>query len=896
MKAGRCCTEGGEYFEEGIPIPPPLPLPVNPEDWSPFRDRLQFEVANFSFQLAQLSRTKVNQLLDLWAASLLPHSDEPPFADCNHLFDTIDASDLGGLSWKSVTCKYTGERPATNVPPWMDAEYEFCFRDIRLAARNMLSNPDFATEFDAGPYREYDETGSRKYSDLMSGDWAWRQADIIAQDPNTHGAMFVPVICGSDKTTVSVASGQNDYYPAYMSIGNVHNNVRRAHRDAIIPVAFFAIPKTVRRYQSSPEFRRFRRQLFHSSLALLFEPLREAMSAPEVTRCPDGCYRRVIYGLGPYIADYPEQVLVACVSSGWCPICRTHREQLGDIRPKGPRTAEHTKFLIDVFDPGVLRTDYGIVADIIPFTATFPRANIHELFAGDLLHQVIKGAFKDHLVEWIATYLKRTHGEARGKEYLDQIDHRLAAVPPFPGIRRFADGRDFKQWTGDDSKALMKATESDAHRTQIYLPAIAGIVPSKMVRAVSTFMDFCYLARRSILTDETIGQLEDCLERYYNYRQIFQETGVRQDGFNSLPRQHSLLHYPQHVRNFGAPNGLCSSLTEAMHITAVKKPWRRSNKYNAMYQMLVTVERLDKLKAAYQNFKSRGMLEGTCLSEAYQTLLTSMHEESGSEAGEEGNDEEDRDEMASDEDTNGKDDDHGAVDGPRVSACVSLAKRAAQGYPNTVRDLAVFLANPTLPNLVAQFIYNQENADAPLMNEDPMPMDQDLDYYTVRVFPSAVATFYAPSEVSGLGGMYRERIRATRCWRGGAPRYDCIYVNADPSKPGLRGLLIARVRLLFTVKKSIIKYPCALVEWYSPVEDCADKDTGMWIVSPDMDDQGRKVQEIIHLDSIIRLAHLIGVAGETFVPRSLQPSDSLDAFKVFYASKFADHHAHELAF
>ncbi|KAI0341270.1 hypothetical protein BDW22DRAFT_1446901, partial [Trametopsis cervina] len=119
IKAGRRCTEEGEYFEEGIPIPPPLPLPVNTEDWSPFRDRLQFEVANFSFQLAQLSRTKVNQLLDLWAASLLPHSDEPPFADCNHLFDTIDASDLGGLSWKSVTCKYTGERPTTNVPPWM---------------------------------------------------------------------------------------------------------------------------------------------------------------------------------------------------------------------------------------------------------------------------------------------------------------------------------------------------------------------------------------------------------------------------------------------------------------------------------------------------------------------------------------------------------------------------------------------------------------------------------------------------------------------------------------------------------------------------------------------------------------------------------------------------------
>ena len=42
-------------------------------------------------------------------------------------------------------------------------------------------------------------------------------------DESTHRAMFAPVILGSDKTTVSVATGQNDYYPLYISLGNVHN-------------------------------------------------------------------------------------------------------------------------------------------------------------------------------------------------------------------------------------------------------------------------------------------------------------------------------------------------------------------------------------------------------------------------------------------------------------------------------------------------------------------------------------------------------------------------------------------------------------------------------------------------------------------------------------------------
>ncbi len=43
------------------------------------------------------------------------------------------------------------------------------------------------------------------------------------------------------------------------------------------------------------------------------------METPEILRYGDGHYRRTIYGLGPYIADYPEQALLACIVQGWCP-------------------------------------------------------------------------------------------------------------------------------------------------------------------------------------------------------------------------------------------------------------------------------------------------------------------------------------------------------------------------------------------------------------------------------------------------------------------------------------------------------------------------------------------------------------------------------------------------
>lgn len=66
---------------------------------------------------------------------------------------------------------------------------------------------------------------------------------MIAEDPETHGSMFVPIILGSDKTTVSVATGANDYWPVYMSIGNIHNNVRKAHRNGLVLLGFLPAPK-----------------------------------------------------------------------------------------------------------------------------------------------------------------------------------------------------------------------------------------------------------------------------------------------------------------------------------------------------------------------------------------------------------------------------------------------------------------------------------------------------------------------------------------------------------------------------------------------------------------------------------------------------------------------------
>jgi len=83
-----------------------------------------------------------------------------------------------------------------------------------------------------------------------------------------------------------------------------------------------------------------------------------------------------------------------------------------------------------------------------------------------------------------------------------------------------------------------------------------------------------------------------------------------------------MVHYYDHIKNFGSPNGLCLSITESKHIAAVKCSWRQSNKHAALPQMLKINKRLNKLAAARADFIVCGMLADSCLIWASRAALS----------------------------------------------------------------------------------------------------------------------------------------------------------------------------------------------------------------------------------------------------------------------------------
>ncbi|KAI6154599.1 hypothetical protein BKA82DRAFT_4347529 [Pisolithus tinctorius] len=862
----RRCDASGQYLSDDAP--PPLSAERSSDDWQ-----------------AEMPAKKIDTLLEIWAASLLALRGEPLFANQKDLYRVIDSTSVGEVKWESFVVQYADngrDGQGSNTAPWMLDSYDVWYRDPCKVIHNVLARADLIGRIDYVPYREYDSTNNQRcWEDFMSGAWAWNEADrIISEDPTTAGATLIPIILGSDKTTVSVATGQTDYYPLYLSIGNVRNTVRRAHCSVVVLIGFLAMPKTTREHAGSSAFRNFKRQLFHSSLTRILCSLRPAMSVPEIILCGDKYYRHVIYSLAAYIADYEEQVLLSCIVRNWCPKCLAHRESLDDDALR--RRREHADTVIEEFDFCKLWDTYGIVGDIVPFTNDFPRADIYGMLSPDILHQLIKGGFKDHLVDWVEHYLIHVHGKTQAEKVLDEIDWRIAAVAPYTGLRRFPQGRHFKQWTSDDSKGLMK----------VYIAAIEGYVPQYVVFTFRAFLEFCYLVHWNVITQQTLVEIDDALRRFHLYREVFRNAGVV-DTF-SLPRQHAMKHYYHLICQFGAPNGLCSSITESKHIKAVKRPYRRTNRFQALGQMLLINQRLDKLIAARADFKECGMLNEPLLSHALGALgqRSSDADDPCDQVGESCDMADEIEEQAGSYEEELGD----AVDAPRlVEAHVSLARTHQRKRARTVGALAAELCLPQLPNILRRFFYSQL---FPTDDLDDIALDECPPYDgSVRVYNSACSTFFAPSDLCGLYGMRREHIRSCPMWRNEGPRFDCIFVVTDPEAEGMRGLDIARVLCFFSFKYQGTLYLCAVVRWFDRMGDGPDVATGMWIVCPSYNARNVPHITIIHIDAIYRAAHLIPIyAAHNINTRDIKPHDSYDTFNSFYVNKFADHHAFEIAF
>lgn len=153
-----------------------------------------------------------------------------------------------------------------------------------------------------------------------------------------------------------------------------------------------------------------------------------------------GEVRRVHPILAAYVADYPEQCLVACSKYGTCPKCQCPAD---DLENPNPHPARSQRWTLDIIAQGKSLQDNGsgstkfhefcmsheVSGGVhLPFWSGFPLCDIHLAITPDILHQLYQGVFK-HLVRWCRTLLTDR-----------ELDRRVQSLPPSFGVRHFKKG------------------------------------------------------------------------------------------------------------------------------------------------------------------------------------------------------------------------------------------------------------------------------------------------------------------------------------------------------------------------------------------------------------------------------------------------------------------------
>ena len=119
--------------------------------------------------------------MELWEESMGLNDEDPPpshapFTGYKDMNATIDHITVGDVPWQCFVAEVRGEVP-DDAAKWLSQGHKVYFRHPGAVIDNILKNPSFNGEIDYAPYISIDSNDKRRWSDFMSGNFSWRQAD-----------------------------------------------------------------------------------------------------------------------------------------------------------------------------------------------------------------------------------------------------------------------------------------------------------------------------------------------------------------------------------------------------------------------------------------------------------------------------------------------------------------------------------------------------------------------------------------------------------------------------------------------------------------------------------------------------------------------------------------------
>ncbi|KAG2360239.1 hypothetical protein BDR07DRAFT_1452072 [Suillus spraguei] len=442
------------------------------DKWAPFNDGEEWGLA--AWLVKNLGQTRTDEFLKL----LITQNRMKPFFHNNRSFlqkvDKLPHTAAWSCKKVKVQGNKTDEKGQT-----LHEEVKVWMRDPVECIKDLIGNPLF---YPAGLHRVIDN--------MWMADWWCNKQKLLPK-----GATLAPIILASNKTSMVLIG--------YLPAGKLDCFTSDAH--------------------SLAGYR-----LFHHCMSLLLEPLIAAGQN-------DSLIHQVFPILAAYVADFPEQCLVACCKENWCPKCLVTADERGDPLTSLMWDPKVTKDILEKqkngqhpiqFDDNRLRTIFN------PFWANVPHTDIFLAFTPDLLHQVHK----------------------------DEMDSCFKVMPDYPGLWHF------KKWMGTEHKEIQC----------VFVGLLAVLVVAQAI------LDFSYYAQLRMHT-------VDSLDVFHANKDILQELEVC-DHFN-IPKLHQISHFVKSITLFGSTDGFNTELPKHLHINFAKDAYRASNKCNYEEQMALWLQR-----------------------------------------------------------------------------------------------------------------------------------------------------------------------------------------------------------------------------------------------------------------------------------------------------------------
>lgn len=174
-----------------------------------------------------------------------------------------------------------------------------------------------------------------------------------------EGAILLGITLSSDKTNITVMTGDRIAHLVLLSLANTHMDVRvKASNHTFILLALLPCPKFIVKDRAIRSV--LESHIVHLCLDIITEPLKLAARAGWMMSDPCGYSWFCFTALASYIADTPEATLIACIAGKTSHLTMADYHNFRDPTRQEPRTASTTLTqlftLASQFDPLELST------------------------------------------------------------------------------------------------------------------------------------------------------------------------------------------------------------------------------------------------------------------------------------------------------------------------------------------------------------------------------------------------------------------------------------------------------------------------------------------------------------------------------------------------------------